>query len=145
VARLDDAAATSKHDAGPTLVLLFGDHGMTAEGNHGGATDAETHAGFFAWDAGPTAAPFEGGQGRGSGAGRSWLSFSSGAWDDADGWGANRRQSSDGRGGRSRVTEAARARRAVIAQVGTGGGEFEVHVTQVCPRHITATKKKRLL
>jgi phosphatidylinositol glycan class O len=32
-----------------TFVTLMGDHGMTALGNHGGASDEERFAGFFSW------------------------------------------------------------------------------------------------
>lgn len=31
------------------LLLVFGDHGMTEDGNHGGASDSETQAGLFAF------------------------------------------------------------------------------------------------
>ena len=39
-----------------TLLLCFGDHGMTDGGNHGGATSAETDSGLFVYSKRPLAA-----------------------------------------------------------------------------------------
>lgn len=36
-----------------TLVLVLGDHGMTADGNHGGASEEETAAGLFVYSSTP--------------------------------------------------------------------------------------------
>jgi len=36
-------------DSSATLTVLMGDHGMTDDGEHGGASHDETHAAFFAW------------------------------------------------------------------------------------------------
>lgn len=65
-------AEVQKADAS-TLFILFGDHGMTDDGAHGGASMEETHAGLFVFDVGPL--PLEtkdAAQGR--------------SWDDLRGW-----------------------------------------------------------
>jgi phosphatidylinositol glycan class O len=40
--KIDDAPSSSCQ-----VAFVFGDHGMTEDGNHGGGTDEETHAGLF--------------------------------------------------------------------------------------------------
>mmetsp|Transcript_20348 Transcript_20348/g.36855 ORF Transcript_20348/g.36855 Transcript_20348/m.36855 type:complete len:977 (-) Transcript_20348:118-3048(-) len=40
--KIDDAPSNSCQ-----VAFVFGDHGMTEDGNHGGGTDEETHAGLF--------------------------------------------------------------------------------------------------
>lgn len=40
---------TKEKTKGDTLLLVFGDHGMTEDGNHGGATEEERSAAFFAY------------------------------------------------------------------------------------------------
>ena len=131
---------------GPTLVLMFGDHGMTEDGNHGGATEAETHAGFFAWearlrpmtsisDAHSKSKNTYGNQGRdrdnNNDSAHQYMpglpvSFASEIWKDADGWGDNsRHRSVNGRnssrsGPSANLPDASShrsARRANLAQV----------------------------
>ena len=51
---LQRAVALLPDDA---LLLFFGDHGMTDDGNHGGATKAETDAAFFAYSPAPIFPP----------------------------------------------------------------------------------------
>ena len=111
---------------GPTLVLIFGDHGMTDDGNHGGATESETHAGFFAWEARPdsmtslldthlenkdtnTDQNLSSNNSSGSrprSTLRCFSAFASKIWDDVNGWGNN-----------SNTSLNADARRAILAQV----------------------------
>lgn len=51
----DAAVARAMRLAGnDTLLLVLGDHGMTADGNHGGATPEETGAALFAYSPGAT-------------------------------------------------------------------------------------------
>jgi hypothetical protein len=49
----DSVPSPQQQEASPlplrTLVLVFGDHGMTEDGNHGGASEEEVMAGLFAW------------------------------------------------------------------------------------------------
>lgn len=42
-----------------TLLLVLGDHGMTADGNHGGASDAESGAGLFIYSSLPFASDID--------------------------------------------------------------------------------------
>jgi Type I phosphodiesterase / nucleotide pyrophosphatase len=48
-ARRTAAGSSSGSSSGDTLVLVMGDHGMTADGNHGGATLAETGAALLVY------------------------------------------------------------------------------------------------
>jgi hypothetical protein len=126
---LDEGVYRTKEETnndGPSLVLMFGDHGMTDAGNHGGATAAETHAGFFAWEVRPDPMKvhadahleFEdanSNKGHDSDSYnasrllstlRRHSSFASKTWNDADGWGDS-----------CNTTSNADARRAILAQV----------------------------
>ena len=51
---LAEVAAALPQDA---LLLVFGDHGMTDDGNHGGATPHETDSGLFVFSPQPLGAP----------------------------------------------------------------------------------------
>ena len=56
VVRAVDAYAAS-HEGEDILLLVFGDHGMTSDGNHGGASREEVEAALFAYTTRPGAIP----------------------------------------------------------------------------------------